>query len=103
MRYEVAERVHATPYGGLGAMHSLAWKVGLVSQLNRGLSLLKRHRPYTESDHVLNIAYNILCGGRVLDDLEVRRNDVAYLDALGARKIPDPSTAGDFCRRFDAE
>jgi hypothetical protein len=103
VRYEVAERVHATPYGGLGAMHSLAWKVGLVSQLNRGLSLLKRHRPYTESDHILNIAYNVLCGGRVLDDLEVRRNDVAFLDALGARTIPDPTTAGDFCRRFDAE
>ena len=103
MRYEVSERVHATPHGGLGALHSLAWKVGLVSQLNRGLSLLKRHRPYTESDHILNIAYNVLCGGRVLDDLEVRRNDVAYLDALGARTIPDPSTAGDFCRRFDAE
>lgn len=103
VRYEVAERVHATAHGGLAAVHSLAWKVGLVSQLNRGLSLLKRHRPYTESDHILNIAYNVLCGGRVLDDLEVRRNDVAYLDALGARTIPDPSTAGDFCRRFDAE
>ena len=28
--------------------------------------------------------------------------NVAYLDALGARRIPDPTTAGDFCRRFDA-
>jgi hypothetical protein len=84
-------------------MHALAWKVGLVQQLNQGLKLLKRHRPYTESDHVLNIAYNILCGGGVLDELELRRNDVAFLDALGARTIPDPSTAGDFCRRFDAE
>jgi hypothetical protein len=26
---------------------------------------------------------------------------VAYLDALGARRVPDPTTAGDFCRRFD--
>jgi len=83
-------------------MQALAWKVGLVQQLNHGLKLLKRHRPYTESDHILNIAYNILCGGGVLDDLELRRNDVAFLDALGARTIPDPTTAGDFCRRFDA-
>ena len=37
-----------------------------------------------------------------LDDIEVRRNDGAFLDALGARTIPDPTTAGDFCRRFDA-
>jgi Transposase DDE domain group 1 len=102
-RYEVAKRVHATPYGGIAAMHALAWKVGLVQQLNKGLKLLKRHRPYTESDHILNIAYNALCGGGVLDELELRRNDVAFLDALGARTIPDPTTAGDFCRRFDAD
>ena len=30
----------------------------------------------------------------------MRRNDEVYLDALGARRIPDPTTAGDFCRRF---
>jgi hypothetical protein len=24
-----------------------------------------------------------------------------YLDALGTQRIPDPTTAGDFCRRFD--
>ena len=43
---------------------------------------------------------DVLCGGRTLDDIELRRNDLAYLDALGARAIPDPTTAGDFCRRF---
>ena len=52
---------------------------------------------------MLNIAFNILCGGQVLDDIEVRRNDAAFLDMLGARAIPDPTTAGDFCRRFDAD
>ncbi len=30
----------------------------------------------------------------------MRRNDEVYLDALGAQRIPDPTTAGDFCRRF---
>ncbi len=65
-------------------------------------SLLKYHRPYRESEHVLNIAYNIVCGGRTLDDIELRRNDVTFLDALGARAIPDATTAGDFCRRFKA-
>ena len=67
------------------------------------LGILKRSRPYHDSEHVLNIAYNILCGGQVLDDIEVRRNDAAFLDLLGARAIPDPTTAGDFCRRFDEE
>ena len=60
----------------------------------------RSHLPYFESDHVLNIAYNLLAGGSRLEHLEVRRNDEVYLDALGARRIPDPTTAGDFCRRF---
>lgn len=101
-RYEVSERVQATSYGGLSAVHELAWKIGLVARLNR-LELLKMHLPYRESDHILNIAYNILCGGRVLEDIEHRRDDAAFLDMLGARMIPDPTTAGDFCRRFTTE
>jgi hypothetical protein len=100
VHYEFAERVRAIPCGGIGAMHELAWKVGLVDAINEHVHVLKRHRPYTESDHILNIAYNALCGGRVLDDIELRRNDEVFLDALGARTIPDPTTAGDFCRRF---
>ena len=63
--------------------------------------MLKIHLPYHDSDHVLNIAYNLLAGGTCLEHLELRRNDEAYLDALGARRVPDPTTAGDFCRRFD--
>src|SRR5690606_36206843 len=50
-----------------------------------------------------NIAYNVMVGGHVLDDIEHRRNDMAFLNALGARAIPDPTTAGDFCRRFDED
>ena len=56
--------------------------------------------PYHESDHVLNLAYNALCEGKCLEDLELRRQDEAYLNLLGAERIPDPTTAGDFCRRF---
>lgn len=101
IRYEIGERTRATSCGGIGAMHMLARKVGLVSALDARLPILKMRRPYSESDHILNIAYNALCGGQVLDDIEVRRNDTTFLDALGARTIPDPTTAGDFCRRFD--
>ena len=100
IHYEVGERNHAITCGGIGVMHQLATKVGLVEAFNLRLQLLERRRPYSESDHILNIAYNALCGGVVLDDIEVRRNDVAFLDALGARCIPDPTTSGDFCRRF---
>lgn len=91
------------PYGGLGVMHDLVHHVGLAQALDDNLNILKQHRPYFDSDHVLNLAYNALCGGRVLEDIELRRSDAVFLDALGARAIPDPTTAGDFCRRFDAE
>jgi len=100
IHYEIASRTHGIVHGGIGAMHSLVLKLGLVDAINNGLHLLKIHLPYHESDHVLNIAYNPLCEGSHLDDIELRRNDVNFLDALGAHRIPDPTTAGDFCRRF---
>jgi hypothetical protein len=100
-RFDVAERIDAVPYGGLAAIHQLVERLGLLRRIDEALSLLKIHRPYSESNHVLNIVFNLLCGGRVLDDIEVRRNDAAFLDMLGARMIPDPTTAGDFLRRFD--
>ena len=83
-------------------MHLLAQRTGLTAAIDERLRLLKVHQPYHESDHVLNLAYNILRGGKTLEDLEHLRHDEVYLDALGARVIPDPTTAGDFCRRFEA-
>jgi hypothetical protein len=101
IHYEIAERTRATAAGGIGAMHLLVRKLGLDRAIDYHLELLKFHLPYHESDHVLNMAYNLLAGGACLEHLELLRNDEAYLDALGARRIPDPTTAGDFCRRFD--
>jgi hypothetical protein len=100
IQYEVAERARGVACGGIGAMHRVSLRTGLVEAIDRNLRLLKRHLPYHESDHVLNIAYNILAGGTCLEDLERLRTDEAYLDGLGAQRIPDPTTAGDFCRRF---
>lgn len=101
--YQVSDRVQAMPHGGLAAMHELALGTGLAERIDDRLKLLKVHRPYHESDHVLNIAYNVICGGQTLDDIELRRNDEAFLDGLGVEAIPDPTTAGDFCRRFEVE
>jgi hypothetical protein len=98
--YEIGANVEATCFGGVAAVHRLVTKLGLVEQINQGLHLLKVHLPYHESDHVLNLAYNVLCGGTRLEDIERLRHDTAYLNALGADLIPDPTTAGDFCRRF---
>jgi len=103
IHYDVADRDRALDAGGIGLVHRLARRVGLIEAIDRRLRLLKRHLPYHESDHVLNIAYNIVAGGTFLEDIELRRNDEVFMDALGAQRIPDPTTAGDFCRRFDEQ
>lgn len=100
-RFELAEKQQAVSCGGIAMIMELIKQIGLREQINRAVPLLKLHAPYDEADHVFNIALNLLAGGTCLEHLEIRRNDEAYLDALGAVRIPDPTTAGDFCRRFD--
>jgi Transposase DDE domain group 1 len=102
IHYEIADRTRGIAAGGIGVIHALARQVGLCDAIDRRLQLLKIHLPYHESDHVLALAYLPLCGGTCIEDLELLRQDEVFLDALGARRIPDPTTAGDFCRRFDS-
>jgi hypothetical protein len=103
IHYEIADRTRGIAAGGIGTFHALARRLGLIDAIDQRLHLLKIHLPFHESDHVLNFAYNALCNGTCLQDLELRRNDEVFLDALGARRIPDPTTAGDFCRRFQRD
>ena len=103
MGYELSERSRGVAHGGMGMIARLVGEVGLAAEIDSSVRLLKCHRPYHESDHVLNIAYNALCGGTRLDAIETRRADAVFLDGLGAAALPDPTTAGDFCRRFDPD
>ena len=99
-KIELAEKQQAVTCGGLAAILEVIKTLGIRKELNESARVLKMHLPYDETDHILNIALNLLIGGTCLDHIEHRRNDEAYLDALGAERIPDPTTAGDFCRRF---
>ena len=99
--YEVSSRVQAVAWGGLGLVRQLVKRLGVAKSVDERVSVFRRHFPYHESDHILNLIYNLVTGGYTLEDLEIRRRDLAYLDAVGARRIPGPSTAGDFLRRFD--
>ncbi len=101
IHFEMAERNRAVNYGGIGAIHLMGQRLGLAEEIDGRVQLLKRHLPYHESDHVLNLAYNALLDGQRLEDIELRRNDEAFLEGLGAQRIPDPTTSGDFTRRFD--
>jgi hypothetical protein len=103
LHYDIAGRTRGLASGGIGLIHTLACRLGLPEAIDQRLELLKIHLPYHESDHVLALAYLPLCGGTCLQDLELLRQDEVLLDALGARRIPDPTTAGDFCRRFSPD
>lgn len=99
--YEVSGRVTALSCGGMGLVHEMVRSLGLAQAIDRHVHVFKRHFPYHESDHVLNLAYNVLAGGTCIEDIELLRQNEGYLDTLGAHRIPDPTTAGDFLRRFD--
>jgi len=103
IHYEMGDKTRAMSYGGIGAIHKMVKQIGLDQEIDKRLELLKVHVPYHESDHVLNLAYNALVGGMRLEDIELRRNDEAFMDAIGAQRIPDPTTAGDFTRRFESK
>ena len=103
IEYEVSPDVHAIGAGGLGLIQQMVQRLGLPRAIDRRLKLLKVHLPYHESDHVLSLAYNILAGGTCIEDLEHLRQDEGALNALGTKRIPDPTTAGDFCRRFRSD
>ncbi len=84
----------------MGLICELARQFGLAETINRRAPVMKLHAPYSDADHVQNIAFNLLAGGRCLDHIELRRQDEAYLNGIGVERIPDPTTAGDYCRRF---
>lgn len=88
--------------GGAPAVLENARRLGLAESIDSHVKVLKVERGFRESDHIMAMALNALCGGQTLDDMELRRNDAAFLSAVGADSLPDPTTAGDFCRRFAA-
>ena len=93
VRYEWAERDRGVAHGGIGMIARLIEAVGLAGEIDASVELLKVHRPYHESDHVLNIAYNSLCGGSRLEDIETRPNRRGVPRRPGDGVAADPTTA----------
>ena len=98
-----SEPSDTTAYGGLALAASLVRSLGIAGDLNRDLSLLASHRPFYESDHVLAHVYNLYAGGTCIEDIADLQTSEPVRRILGADRIPDPTTAGDFLRRFDAD
>lgn len=96
-------RSESSPYGGLSLISGLIRKLKLPQRLNGSLNLLKKRRAYGESEHVLTHVCNLYLGGSCIEDISLLQSDEAVRRMLGAKQIPDPTTAGDFLRRFDKE
>ena len=94
------EDTDTTPYGGLSLAAQLASRLGLPAEIDASLDLLRAHRPYSEADHVLTHVYNLFVGGTCIEDIAHLQGSEPIRRLLGARSIPDPTTAGDFLRRF---
>ncbi len=75
IHYDIADRVRGVACGGIGMIHQMAKQLELDKAINQSIGLFKIYLPYSESDHVLNIAYNLLVGGTCREHLELRRND----------------------------
>ena len=87
LKYELAQKTQAIVYGGVPLMLRVARESGLIDAIDSRVPILKWRCPYYESDHVLNLAMNALCEGTCLEHIERRRNDEAFLNAIGAASI----------------
>jgi len=101
LRVEI-ESPESTAYGGLALASGLVSKLRVAQAIDDRLSLLSSHRPFHESDHVLTHVYNLFVGGTAIEDIATLQHSEPVRRILGTSRIPDPTTAGDFLRRFDA-
>ena len=100
LHLEADARGEMTHYGGLVLAQQLVRRFGVAQRLDQHLHLFKRHAPYCESDHVLALAYTLYVDGTCLEDQGALQASEAVRRLVGACRIPDPTTAGDFLRRF---
>jgi len=100
LHLESDPRGEITHYGGLVLAQQFVRRFGVAKRLDDGLMLFKRHAPYHESDHVLALAYTLYTDGTCLEDQGALQGSEAVRGMVGACRIPDPTTAGDFLRRF---
>jgi len=99
VRLEVTNEA-LTVHTGLSLVYAMAEALEIPRILDEHVKVKQRESGYPESEHILALAANAFVGGDYLEDLEALREDVAIQRAIGRKDLPDPTTAGDFCRRF---
>ena len=99
VRLEVTDEA-LTVHTGLSLFYAMAEALEIPRCLDERVKVKQRESGYPESEHILALAANAFVGGDYLEDLEALREDVAIQRVIGRKDLPDPTTAGDFCRRF---
>lgn len=87
---------------GLALFYGMAEALNIPKVLDEEIRVKCRAAGYPESEHILALSASIFQGGDYLDDMEALREDAAAKRIIGREETPDPTTAGDFCRRFYA-
>jgi hypothetical protein len=100
LHLESDPRGEMTHYGGLVLAQQFVRRFRIAQRVDESLRLFRRHAPYHESDHVLALAYTLYADGTCLEDQSALQGSEAVRRLVGACRIPDPTTAGDFLRRF---
>lgn len=98
---EVDAHSEVTPYGGLVLVAEFIRRFKVARTIDEHVHVLKLYLPYQESDHILALAMNLYVGGTCIEDVANLQQSEAVKRLVGASRIPDPTTAGDFLRRFD--
>lgn len=101
LHVETEDRATVTRFGGLVLAEQFCRRFKVAALIDEHVEVLKLHLPYHESDHVLAQALSLYVGGTCLEDMMLLQHDEAVKRMLGACRLPDPTTAGDFLRRFD--
>lgn len=92
-----------TALGGLALASRLLSRLGAHQVFARHLKLLRVPKRYRDSDHVIAQILNLFAGGSCLEDLAQLQCSESIRRLLGAPSLPDPTTSGDFLRRFDRD
>ena len=99
VRLEVTQEP-LTVHTGLSLFYSMAEALSIPKILDAQVKVKKRERGYPESEHILALAANAFVGGDYLDDSGSVERGCGHPEGDWPSDIPDPTTAGDFCRRF---
>ncbi|MCG8421984.1 MAG: hypothetical protein MJE77_29020 [Proteobacteria bacterium] len=101
MRSSTASRSQDDSVGWLAARLGLPAAFAVADVIDESVSVLKQHQAYHESDHVIARALNVYVGGSCLEELANLQHSEPVRRMLGACWVTDPTTAGDFLRRWD--